>query len=262
MSREQSERIKAKDQINTLENAEYLDMIYKDQLTWTVSTRKGLYRQMNLFHAKKVLEVGSGTNALINEIQEINPRIFVVGTDKNLMALTHVINKGHSGHIVHGEGASLPYIAQCFDITLCHYFLMWANDPLKVLQEMVRVTKIGGWVACLAEPDYGGRLDYPNSDLWKKLVLDSLSAVDPYIGRKLPSLFFRAGLKARVGVQSTVFSSTDLKNLYAKELEKLERFLPSDKRGELKKLKQFYSKNLEESFSFMPVFYAIARKDK
>jgi hypothetical protein len=49
----------------------------------------------------------------------------------------------------------------------------------------------------LAEPDYGGRIDYPSIfERIGKLQTDQLQAqgADPFIGRKLPALLSQAGL--------------------------------------------------------------------
>ena len=92
----------------------------------------------------------------------------------------------------------MPYAANSFDILVCHYFLLWVNDPALVLSEMVRVADHGAVIIALAEPDYGGRIDYPEalSTLgdWQQASLLSQGA-DAHMGRKLRALFSRAGLE-------------------------------------------------------------------
>ncbi|MHA2289228.1 MAG: class I SAM-dependent methyltransferase [Promethearchaeota archaeon] len=260
MSREPSKRLTIKDQINSEQDAQYFNDLYEEQMEWTVSTRKQLYRKMNLFHAGKILEVGSGTGAVLREIQIINPRAKLVGIDWNLIALDYSIRESHNPDLIHGKGEDLPFPSNSFDITLCHYFLMWVKDPLPILQEMTRVTRVGGWIACLAEPDYGGRIDYPASEMWEELLLGSLSAHDPFIGRKLRSSFFQAGLKAEVGLQSTVLSPDIVNELYELEMNKFDHFLHEKNSPTFAKLKQLLEMhNSAEMFSFMPVFFGIAR---
>ncbi len=250
------------DQINTIEAAQYFNKLYEEQLTWTGATRKRLYRKMNLFHMKQILEVGSGTGAVLREIQTINPRATVVGIDWNLIALKYSKGASDNPSFIHGKGELLPFAANSFDITVCHYFLMWVKKPLTILEEMKRVTREGGWIACLAEPDYGGRLDYPASELWSELFQGSLSAPDPFIGRKLRSLFFQVGLKAEVGLQSTVLSPDIVKGLYGLEMEKFNHFIPENN-SKITLLQEILdSYESEEYFSFMPVFYGLARNVK
>ncbi|UCG02222.1 MAG: methyltransferase domain-containing protein [Candidatus Heimdallarchaeota archaeon] len=260
MSREPGQRLIVKDRINSEEDAHYFNEMYEDQMEWTVSTRKRLYRKMELFHAKTILEVGSGTGAILREIQTINPRARLVGLDWNLFALKFSQVESLSPNSICGNGELLPFSDNNFDITLCNYFLMWVKEPLAVLKEMRRVTRIGGWIACLAEPDYGGRLDYPASEQWEELLLESLSAHDPYIGRKLRSLFHKADLQVEVGLQSSVLSPDIVMDLYKAEFDKLAHFLGenSAKLAKLKYILETYSP--ADRFSFMPVFFGIARK--
>jgi ubiquinone/menaquinone biosynthesis C-methylase UbiE len=261
MSRESSQRLILKDQIHSEEDARYFNEVYEDQMEWTLSTRKRLYRKMNLFHVKNILEVGSGTGAILRELQTINPRARLVGLDWNLLALKYSQMESLNPYHVYGKGELLPFLSDTFDITLCHYFLMWIEEPLTVLKEMRRVTRIGGWIACLAEPDYGGRLDYPASVLWEELLLDSLSAPDPFIGRKLRSLFSKVELQVEVGLQSAVLSPNVVLELYETEIEKLTHFLAEKNNANLIKLKDILETHSPtELFSFMPVFFGLARK--
>ncbi len=261
MSREPSQRLKSKDQISTEDDVRYFDELYQGQLDWTASTRKHLYRQMDLFHAEQVLEVGSGTGAILREIHTINPRARLFGLDRNLVALEYSQKKATDETLILGDATLLPFSSQSFDIVVCHYFLMWIEDPITTLREIMRVTRFGGWIACLAEPDYGGRLDFPDSEIWKDLLLNSLSAADPFIGRKLRTYFYQVGLKAHVGLQSVVLPSDTVNNLYEAELAKLERFISPENNIKLKKLTEFFKTHkTEELFSFMPVFYALAHR--
>ena len=63
---------------------------------------------------------------------------------------------------------------------------------------MARVTKSGGIVIALAEPDYEARIDYPpplaklGHEQTESLVEQG---IDPNMGRKLMGLFHQAGLK-------------------------------------------------------------------
>ena len=63
---------------------------------------------------------------------------------------------------------------------------------------MRRVVQPGGWVAALAEPDYGGRIDYPDALAalgWKQAAAVHAQGADIYAGRKLAGWLGQAGLK-------------------------------------------------------------------
>ncbi len=98
---------------------------------------------------------------------------------------------------VTGLGERLPFPSAAFGLTCCHFLLLWVADPLAVLLEMKRVTTPGGEVLCLAEPDYGGRIDYPEglSELGA-LQEQALRAqgANTRVGRRLRELLHQAGL--------------------------------------------------------------------
>jgi hypothetical protein len=67
-----------------------------------------------------------------------------------------------------------------------------------MLKEMMRVTRPGGIIGALAEPDYGSRIDFPE-DLSEigRAQRDALiqQGADPDMGRKLASSLSMAGCK-------------------------------------------------------------------
>jgi SAM-dependent methyltransferase len=92
----------------------------------------------------------------------------------------------------------LPYADESFDIVFCHFLLLWVSDPLGALYEMRRVTRPGGSLLALAEPDYSARLDKPK----ELAVLGALQAeslqkqgADVTLGRRLADLFDQAGIE-------------------------------------------------------------------
>jgi len=163
------------------------------------------------------------------------------------------------------EAESLPFPDESFSIAYCTFLLLWAREPVRVLREMKRVSK--DWVLCLAEPDYGGRLDYPEGlEGLKDILAEGLQkeGADPYIGRKLPNLFSEAGLRAEVGVHPGVWDIERLKREQAGEWRWVET---SARLGGIGKdrLEAYRGKWLEALdrgtlFQFNPVFYALARK--
>lgn len=45
---------------------------------------------------------------------------------------------------IQGDAHYLPFGGESFDITLCHFTLLWLENPFQALLEMKRVTKNGG----------------------------------------------------------------------------------------------------------------------
>jgi SAM-dependent methyltransferase len=142
------------------------------------------------------LEVGCGTGAILTELlMQSHGEISGLDLSADHLALTARNLPGVS--LTQGDAHVLPYLSHMFDIALCHYLLLWVDNPVKVVCEMARVTKPGGAVLALAEPDYGGRIDFPPElsalGEWQKTALRQQGA-DPLLGRKLRAIFQQAGL--------------------------------------------------------------------
>jgi SAM-dependent methyltransferase len=173
------------------------------QARWTKDLRNYLYRKTKINLATRMLDIGSGTGALSSDFQQ-QPSVQIYSLDINYAYLS--FTRGHTqiARLVQGDAHYLPYQEDTFDITLCHFLLMWVERPDDVVAEMKRVTRAGGSVLAFAEPDYSGRIDYPDelSQLgeWQKLSLIEQGA-DPIIGRRLAELFVDNGLMlVEVGV--------------------------------------------------------------
>ncbi len=176
---------------------------YQIQASWTTAIRRKLYTKTGLSNARRVLEVGSGTGVLTAEISDsYRTRSFGIDVDPQATHLARELDE-RTRYII-GDGMALPFASNTFGVSLCHFLLMWVSDPMDILHEMARVTMRDGYVLALAEPDYGGRIDYPSelSQLgrWQGEALASLGA-NPTVGRKLRSLFTQARLtQIQVGV--------------------------------------------------------------
>jgi SAM-dependent methyltransferase len=135
---------------------------YTRQAGWTAGLRSYLFERHNIASAKWVLDCGSGTGALeAGDGLGSSFRGILVGLDINRLNLAYAKSLAIPATCVQGDGLQLPFTAESFDIVFCHFFLLWVSDPLQALRELRRVTRQGGSVIALAEPDYGGRIDFP-----------------------------------------------------------------------------------------------------
>ncbi|MBC8331772.1 MAG: methyltransferase domain-containing protein [Anaerolineae bacterium] len=169
---------------------------YSQQAQWTRALRAQLFPRTGLNIAQRILDVGCGTGALFGEIlAQSDAAIFGVDIQRQHLRLA----RAHKDALLsQGDALQMPYANGVFDITLCHFLLLWVADPTKALSEMARVTRPGGVVLALAEPDYGGRIDYPPEleqlGAWQTESLKHQGA-DPLIGRKLSGLFHHVGFE-------------------------------------------------------------------
>ena len=176
---------------------------YLEQARWTDNIRKYLFDKSNLSGVSHVLDVGIGTGALEHDFTS-NSYPLPFGLDIDHNSLTLAKKNISSLALIQGNACQLPYASGVFEICFCHFVLLWVDFPDQVVAEMARVTRSGGSVIAIAEPDYGGRIDYPEAldqiGDWQTHSLQRQGA-DPHLGRKLIQLFDQAGLtEIEVGV--------------------------------------------------------------
>jgi SAM-dependent methyltransferase len=183
---------------------------YTEQARWTSDLRRYLLAQVSLPPHARLLEVGCGTGAVLSEIQtpSASERGLlaegVYGIDIAFPSLRLAGQHVPGAALACADAHHLPFADLSFHLVLAHFLLLWVQDPLRVLCEMRRVARPGAAVMALAEPDYGGRVDYPAElaqvGTWQTASLQAQGA-DPFTGRKLASLFAQAGLAdVQVGV--------------------------------------------------------------
>jgi len=167
------------------------------QAGWTKGLRAHLLERANVHTGTRILDVGCGTGVINKELEGWNIPQF--GLDININQLKLAAKNTLSTHFTQGDAHWLPFVAGRFDLVMCHFLLMWVQDPHKALLEMARVTRSGGSVIAFAEPDYGGRIDYPPKleilGAWQTKSLQQQGA-NPLIGRQLAGLFNRVGLES------------------------------------------------------------------
>lgn len=252
--------------------AELDDFIKKLQLQAleTAEERLPLYLEIGLKDAGLVLDVGCGSGVVTKDIARLTKGT-VLGIDGSfdMIRVAKEILKGHPNVILCLGGAqNLPFNDEEFDIVTCNLLLMWVKNPQTVVNEMARVTKSGGTVLASLEPDYGGKIHWPEH---KKVdPLFSGEAIrkkkgDPHIGRKLRALFTTAGLKTTVGIgNSRIWSCEEDKEYYLHARDFYIKVM-RDARLSEKEIDNWeyeYLKSLDDGIqlNFFPQFYAIGKK--
>jgi len=213
---------------------------------WLVANRIGTF--------ESVLEVGCGFGDVLKEFSRDH---YCVGLDNERNMLKDLPEEG-----VLGDGHFLPFQDDSFDLMYCHLAVLWFKEPVKVVREMARVAK--NIVCCMAEYDYGARLDFPDDF---QVIRDELAegiladGGDPFVGRKLKRYFQEAGLRAEVGAYSHVMTQEELSSGFEDEWKFIEQFTDMDEH-ELNELKEKEYESIQEGtrFLFTPVFYAVAHK--
>ena len=232
---------------------------FSDQAQWTAQVRGYLFDQAGLASGQKVIEVGCGTGAILSRLPEATS---CFGLDIDRTFLQHAAGTAPGTPLTCADAHQMPYLNGTFDLACCHFLLLWVADPLRVLREMARITKPGGTVLALAEPDYGGRIDHPEALVpLGEAQTASLRAqdADPLIGRKLAELFQAAGL---VNTQMGIIGSQwqpPCQGADASEWEMLEHDLaeqlPASQLNAYRKLDQ-HAWETGSRVLYVPTFYA------
>jgi ubiquinone/menaquinone biosynthesis C-methylase UbiE len=240
---------------------------FQQQARWTKSIRKYIYDKIGIQHARRVLDVGCGTGILLDELNQISS-FSPYGTDINHSSISFAHRFVPDSILSQSDAFNLPYRTGSFDISLCHFLLLWVKNPVKVMEEMSRVVQPGGYVLALAEPDYGGRIDFPvelaQIGDWQIESLKDQGA-NPFIGRELRSLFYIAGLtNVEVGALGGQWSEEQTQEDIELEWEVIisdligkNEFMQSA--NEFKELDLSSRKNYRRIL-YVPTFYALGIK--
>ncbi len=165
------------------------------QAGWLRGARARLLRRAGVAHRRRVLDLGAGWGTVSEELQRRSGGS-VVAVDRDIRSLSDL-----PAHIerVAASAEQLPMPDESFDLVFAQFTFLWINDPRRAAAEAYRVLEQGGALAAI-EPDYGGLMEFPPEIELKDTWLAALrrAGADPLIGRKLPDLFSRAGLRLEV----------------------------------------------------------------
>jgi ubiquinone/menaquinone biosynthesis C-methylase UbiE len=236
----------------------------------TAEERIPLYLEVGLKDAKLVLDVGCGSGIVTRDIARLTKgKVIAIDGSKDMIKVAKDVLKSFKNvELRVGDAKNLPLEDNMFDIVTCNLLLMWADDPQKVVNEMTRVTKPGGTVLATLEPDYGGKLHFPENPKVDPIFAGKAIKArggDPHIGRKLRFLFVRAGLVTKVGIgNNRIWSCEEDKAYYFHARDFYVKALRNAglSQKEIDKWEYDYLKSLDEGvqLNFFPQFYAIGKK--
>jgi len=103
-----------------------------------------------------ILDVGSGTGALAAAVAAAAPSCRLTGVDAapSQVAIARTRQAGSHARFEVGDAQRLRFVDRRFDRALSLLALNFVPDPVRALDEMIRVTKRGGTIAA-AVWDYG-----------------------------------------------------------------------------------------------------------
>jgi len=187
-----------KDLEETLNEVTFWHFRYQQQATWTCETRRYLFNQAGVDPDDRILDIGCGSGAIMEALTDEGfTDLTGIDIDPTILSTLH-----RPFPVSCADGMELPFSVNTFDHAFCHFTLMWSTDPQQMVCEMYRVTRSGGWIFLLAEPDYGGRLSYPQElEKLADLQTEALhrQGANTKMGRELLTLLSACGLQNASG---------------------------------------------------------------
>lgn len=105
------------------------------QAAWTKPLRDYIFNQIGVERASLILEVGCGTGVLLQDLENCcTANCF--GLDLNADHLAGASQHTPGSHLLQSDSRLIPFPTGLFDITFCHFLLLWIKHPLQVIHEM------------------------------------------------------------------------------------------------------------------------------
>ncbi len=236
---------------------------FERQASWTLFFRNQIYRKIDLTKAKNILEIGCGMGTITKELRDrTSAKITAIDIDERMIDVAK--QRVDNVEFLVENVEHLPLKDNKFDVVLFQYLLLWVKNPNKAMNEIYRVCKKQGYVVALAEPDYGGWVEYPEMNLGTKHI-EYLrdEGADPLAGRKVLSYFETVGLETEISVIAQTWNKESLVNNIEEEWKRvLEANLITE--TEFKHIIEKEKTLIEQNrrMIFIPVFTAIGKKTK
>lgn len=153
----------------------------------------------------RILDAGCGTGEIASRLAEAHPQAQVLGVDiiEAHLALARARFAGLAPRLSFEQRSiyELGLPDAQFDLTVCRHVIHSIPHPERVLAELVRVTRPGGWLHLIPE-DYG-MLQFPRrgphdpSDFWHVAIAAYSQAMgtDLFCGRHTFGLLAELGLE-------------------------------------------------------------------
>jgi ubiquinone/menaquinone biosynthesis C-methylase UbiE len=166
---------------------------------------RALLSRAGLRPGQSAIDLGCGPHGILDLLAEqVRPGGRVVGLDADPahtgMAREFAVRLGlNRVEVITADARCTGLPDGSFDLVHACTLLINVPDPAEVVAEMTRLARPGGRVAVL-EPDSEYAMSYPAHPAFDRicrlfLTAFSRNGADPYIGRRVPELFRRAGLE-------------------------------------------------------------------
>ena len=150
----------------------------------------------------QVLSVGCGPGVILREVCALDRSIRATGvdiSDERVQEAKRKNRENAQANFVRGDAQAMDFASNSFDFVYSRMLMEYLKDKEGAVREMARVCKRGGTILL---QDLDGQLlwHYPEDPMVQATVEKVVRALgttgfDPFVGRKLFSLAYKAGLK-------------------------------------------------------------------
>ena len=178
------------------------NLAFQAQAIWP--QEQALFERYALEGDVRILDLGCGTGEISRRLARRYPRASITGIDilEGNLALARAANAGFEArvHYEAGDAFALAHAGASFDLVVCRHLSQSVPEFPRVLDEIGRVLRPGGWLHLLSE-DYA-MLRMPRGErdpdrFWVDVVLPYLESIgcDGRIGRHSPPLLAERGYR-------------------------------------------------------------------
>jgi ubiquinone/menaquinone biosynthesis C-methylase UbiE len=179
------------------------NLAHQAKAIWPQERR--LFDRYALSGALRVLDLGCGTGEITRRLAGVYPQAELLGIDILDANLERARASGDAGGRIRyaaGDAFALESADAAFDLVVCRHMSQAVPDFPRVLAEIARVLRPGGWLHLLSE-DYG-MLHFPATDpafdpdrFWNENAIAFLRGIgcDGRVGRHTPTLLEAGGFE-------------------------------------------------------------------
>ncbi len=111
---------------------------------------------LDLADGDRVLDVACGPGNFTRAFAQEDHGL-VVGIDASAAMLARAVHETRAANVayIRGDASAMPFVDSCFDAVCCFAALYLIEEPIKALDEIVRVLAPGGRVALLSSVNRG-----------------------------------------------------------------------------------------------------------
>jgi ubiquinone/menaquinone biosynthesis C-methylase UbiE len=126
--------------------------------SWRTALNSAAYLLPHLTPSMTILDIGCGPGTITVDLASYVPQGHITGLERVGAVLTQARALAKNKEVTNidfaeGDANALDYADGTFDVVVCHQVLQHVQDPVSILKEMRRVTRVGGIVA-VRESDY------------------------------------------------------------------------------------------------------------